>query len=118
MKKAKQQAHNNMLNLSENEIDKQKNQIIDGNDDLFKGFEQPKPKQLQKPPQASSRTQLNSLFNELATSAQQNQSSTNNLEIIAKPAETMPPLELIEQADNQDILEEKGWDEEININIE
>lgn len=39
MKKNKQQAHNNMLNLSENEIDKQKNQIIDGNDDLFKGFE-------------------------------------------------------------------------------
>ena len=53
--------------MSENEIDQQKNQIVEGNDDLFKCFEQQKPtKQLKKPPAAANRNQINNILNELA----------------------------------------------------
>lgn len=42
-----------MLALSENEIEKQKNTISDGNDDLFKAFNDSKPKQALPKPQTT-----------------------------------------------------------------
>lgn len=39
LKNKKPAANNNLLTMSENEIEKQKNQIQDEGEDLFKGFE-------------------------------------------------------------------------------
>ncbi|CDW79344.1 elmo domain-containing protein 3-like [Stylonychia lemnae] len=116
-----------LLTLTENEIEQQKNKILDeGSDDLFKGFTQQSQKERKLPPAPSvnrdqrSKAQLNNLFNDLTTNQTTNQSQ-NSTDLSGLPIfqSDVQQLNSGQNEDSkQDILEEKGWDDEININID